>query len=105
MGHSKGSPERGVYSTTGLPKTDRNISNKQLNPKPTRTRGATTKTAQSKPKEGNNQDQSIINDIETKNTIVRVNASSSWFFVNRNKIDKPLSRLIKKKKKLERGSK
>ena len=37
MGHSKGSPEREVHSNTGLPKKDRNISNKQPNPSPTRT--------------------------------------------------------------------
>ena len=48
MGHSKGSPEREVQSDTSLPKTDRNISNKQPNPMPTRTWGTTTKTAQSK---------------------------------------------------------
>ena len=57
MRHSKGSPEREVHSDTGLPKKDRNISNK---PNPTRTGGTTTKTAQSKQKEGNNQDQSRI---------------------------------------------
>ena len=32
MGHSKGSPEREVHSNTGLPKKDRNISNKQTHP-------------------------------------------------------------------------
>ena len=32
MGHRKGSPEREVHSNTGLPKKDRNISNKQPNP-------------------------------------------------------------------------
>ena len=37
MGHSKGSPEREVHSDTGLPKMNRNISNKQPNPTPTRT--------------------------------------------------------------------
>ena len=47
MGHSKGSPEREIHSDTGLPKKDRNISSKQLNPTPTRNLG-TTKTAQSK---------------------------------------------------------
>ena len=61
MRHSKGSPEREVHSDTGLPKKDRNISNKQLNPTPTRTGGTTTKTDQSKQKEGNNQDQKRIN--------------------------------------------
>ena len=60
MGHSKGSPEREGHSYTGLPKEDRNISNRQPNPTLTRTGGTTTKTAQSKYKEGNNQDQSRI---------------------------------------------
>ena len=60
MGHSKGNPEREVHSNTDLPKKDRNISNKQPNPMPTRTQETTTKTAQSKQKEGNNQDQSRI---------------------------------------------
>ena len=41
-------------------KKDRNISNKQPNPTPTRTCGTTTKTTQSKYKEGNNQDQRRI---------------------------------------------
>ena len=57
MGHSEGSPGREVQSHTGLPKKDRNLSNKQPNPMPKRTQGRTTKTAQSKQKEGNNQDQ------------------------------------------------
>ena len=39
-----------------------------------------------------------LNDIETKSTILRINESRSWFFVKINKIDKPLSRLIKKKR-------
>ena len=60
MGHSKGSPEREVHSNTGLPKKDRNMSTKQLNPMPKRTQGTTTKTTHSKYKEGNNQDQSRI---------------------------------------------
>ena len=59
MGHSEGSPESEVHSKTDLTKKDRNISNKQPNPMPTRT-GGTTKTAQSKQKEGNNQDQSRV---------------------------------------------
>ena len=48
MGHSEGSPEREVHSDTSLHKKNRNISNKQPNPTPTRTQGRTTKTAQSK---------------------------------------------------------
>ena len=98
MGHSKGSLQRKVHSDTRLPKKGRNISNKQPNCTPTRTRGTTTKTAQSKYKEGNNQDQSQITNIETKSTILRINESRSWFFEKINKIDKPLSRFIKKKR-------
>ena len=39
-----------------------------------------------------------LNDIETKSTIVRIDKSRSWIFGKINKIDKPLSRLIKKKR-------
>ena len=58
MGHSEGSTDREVHSNAGLPKKDRNISNKQPNPTPTRTGGTTTNNIQSEQKEGNNQDQS-----------------------------------------------
>ena len=40
-----------------------------------------------------------LNDTETKSTILRINESRSWFFENINKIDKPLSILIKEKKR------
>ena len=39
-----------------------------------------------------------LNDIETKNTILRINESRSWFFEKIIRIDKPLGRLIKKKR-------
>ena len=35
---------------------------------------------------------------ETKETIAKINKTKSWFFDKINKIDKPLARLIKKKK-------
>ena len=35
---------------------------------------------------------------ETKETITKTNKTKSWFFEKINKIDKPLARLIKKKK-------
>ena len=40
-----------------------------------------------------------LNDIEPKSTILRINESRSWFFEKINKINKTLSRLIKKKRK------
>ena len=33
-----------------------------------------------------------------KETIIKINKTKSWFFENINKIDKPLARLIKKKR-------
>ena len=39
-----------------------------------------------------------INEIETKKTITKINKTESWFFEKINKIDKPLARLIKKKR-------
>ena len=47
MGQSEGSPEREVYSNTGLPKKDRIISNKQPNLTFTRSGASTTNKAQS----------------------------------------------------------
>ena len=39
-----------------------------------------------------------INEIETKKTRTKINKTKSWFFEKVNKIDKPLARLIKKKR-------
>ena len=39
-----------------------------------------------------------LNDIKTKRTIQRINKSRSWFFEKIKNIDRPLSRLIKKKR-------
>ena len=39
-----------------------------------------------------------INEIETKETIAKINKTKSWFFEKINKIDKPLARLVKKKR-------
>ena len=39
-----------------------------------------------------------LNDIETKIIILKINESKIWFFEKINKIDKPLSTLIKKKR-------
>ena len=39
-----------------------------------------------------------INAKESKKTIAKINKTKSWFFEKINNIDKPLARLIKKKK-------
>ena len=45
--------------------------------------------------------QAEIKEKEMKETIVKINKTKSWFFEKRNKTDKPLARLIKKKKREE----
>ena len=39
-----------------------------------------------------------INTDKSKETIAKINKAKSWFFEKINKIDKPLARLIKKKR-------
>ena len=39
-----------------------------------------------------------INGKETKETTAKINKTESWFFEKINKMDKPLARLIKKKR-------
>ena len=98
IGHSKRSPEREVYSDTGLPKKDRNISNEQ----PNQHLHELEKLQQTKPRANRRKEitkiRAELNNIETKSTILRINKSRNWFFEKINKIDKPLSRLIKKKR-------
>ena len=64
---------------------------------PPRTVGTSTKPRESRRKEIT-QNREELNNIEIKTTILRVNKSSSWFFERKNKIDKLLIRLIKKKR-------
>ena len=45
-----------------------------------------------------------INETEMKKTTEKMNEMKSWFFVKINKIDKPLARLIKKKRELKSKS-
>ena len=46
-----------------------------------------------------------INAKETKETIAKINKAKSWFFENINKIDKPLARLIKKQREINKSIK
>ena len=47
------------------------------------------------------QRRAEINEKEKKETKVKINKIKSWFFEKRNKIDKPLARLIKKKRRIK----
>ena len=94
-------PKREVYSNTVLPQETRNISNKQPDLTPKAITERRTKKTQ-KPKVSRRKEiikiRSEINETEMKETIAKINKSKSWFFEKINKIDKPLARLIKKKR-------
>ena len=98
MGCSKTSSKREVYSNTILPQETRNISNKQPNLIPKGIRERRTK----KPKVSRRKEiiklRSKINEKEMKEMKAKINKIKSWFFEKINKIDKPLARLIKKKR-------
>ena len=97
MGCIKSSSKREIYSNTILPQETRNISNNlTLHLK------QTEKEEQKNPKASRRKEiieiRSVINEKEMKETIAKINKIKSWFFEKINKIDKPLARLIKKKR-------
>ena len=98
MGNSKGSPEREVHSNAGLPKKDGNISNKQPNLHLQELEEHQQRQPRASTRKKITKIRAELNNIETKITILRINKSRSWFFEKINKINKPLSRLIKKKR-------
>ena len=96
MGCNKSSSKRELYITKILPQETRNILNnlnlhlkhlekEQKNPKVSRRKEMI-------------KIRSEINEKEMKETIAKVNKTKSWFFEKIIKIDKPLARLIKKKR-------
>ena len=99
MGCSKSSSNKEVYSNKILPQETRNISNKQPNLTPKAIRERRTKNP---PKVSRRKEiikiRTEINEKEMKETIAKINKTKSWFFEKVNKIDKPLARLIKKKR-------
>ena len=97
MGCSKSCSKRKVYSNTILTQETRKTSNKQPNLTPKATKERTNKTQIRRRKEII-KIKAEINEIETKKTIEKINGTKSWFFEKINRIDKPLARLIKKKR-------
>ena len=98
MGNSKSSSKREVYSNSISPQETRKISDKQSNLTPKATRERRTK----KPKVSRRKEiikiREEINEIEMKKTIAKINKTKSWLFEKIYKIDKPLARLIQKKR-------
>ena len=70
---------------------------------PNFTSKATRKRRNEEPPEVSRRKQFIkiraeVNKKETKKTVAKINKTKSWFFERIHKIDKPLARVIKKKK-------
>ena len=99
MGYSKSSSKREVYSNTILPQETRKTLNRQCNfTSKTTGKKTTTPKSISRWKEIINF-QAEMNEKEMKETTLKINKTKSWFIEKINKIDKPLARLIKKKRK------
>ena len=98
MGCSKSSAKREVYSNTSLHQETGNISNKQPNLESKAIRERKTKNPTVRRRKEIIKIRSEINEKEMKKSIAKINKTKSWFFEKINKIDKPLSRLIKRKR-------
>ena len=105
MGFSKSSFKREVYSNTIIPQETRktSIDNLTLHLK------QLEKEEQKPPKVSRRKEIIKIrrerNEKEVKQTIANINKTKSLFFEKINKIDKPLARLIKKKREKNQTNK
>ena len=93
MGCSESRSKREVYRDTVLPQETRKTLNRQPNFMPKATGKRKRKISRRK------EIIKIRADKWKRNeTIAKINKTKSWFFEKINKIDKPLARLIKKKR-------
>ena len=97
MGFSKSSAKRKVHSNVSLPQETREKSNNVTLHIKNLEKEEMKYSKVSRRKEII-KIRAEINAKETKDTIAKINKANSWFFEKINKIDKPLARLIKKKK-------
>ena len=98
MGCCKSSSKIEVYSNTVLPQQTRKTLNRQPNftPKRLEKEGKKNKICRRK---AIIKIRAAVKEKEVKETIVKINTTKSWFFEKINKIDNPLARLIKEKKR------
>ena len=80
-----------------VPQGARKASNRQPN-STSKAAGKRTKTPKVSRKTEIVKIRAEINEKEMKKIITKINKTKSWFFEKINKIDKPLARLIKKKR-------
>ena len=98
MGCSKSCSKREAYSNTILPQETRKTLNRQPNFAPKITGKRRTKNPKISRRKEIIKNRAEINEKEMKETIVKISKTKSWFFEKINKIDKPLARIIKKKR-------
>ena len=98
MEFSKSSAKRMVHRNTSLSQETRAKKKKQHNFTSMSTTKKRNEEPQSQYRERHHENQSEISEKETKGTIANISKTKSWFFEKINKIDKPLARLIKKKR-------
>ena len=90
-----------VYSNTILSQETRKISNKQSNITPKATRERRTKNPKVSRRKEIIKIRAEINEIVMKKTIAKINKTKSWFLVKIKKIDKPFTRVNKKRERTQ----
>ena len=97
---SKSNSKREVYtSNTILTQETRKTSNRQPSFTPKTLEKGEAKNSKISRRKEIIKIRAVISETEMKETIVKINKTKSWFFEKINKIDKPLARLIKEKKR------
>ena len=100
MGCSEGSPERKIHCNPGLFQETRKNPNTKSNSRPKGNRRRTAKYPKPSRRREIIKFRAEINNIESKKTVEQINETKSWVFEKINKIDKPLARLLKKKREM-----
>ena len=98
MACDESSCNREVYCSTILPQETNKTLNRQPNFTPKTTKKRRTKNPKVSIRKEIIKSRAEINEKEIKETIVKINKTKSWFFDKINKIDRPVARLIKKKR-------
>ena len=104
MGFSKSSAKGKVHSNTSLPQETREKSINNLTLHLKQLEKEEVKNSRVSRRKEIIKIRAEINEKETKETIAKLNKTKSWLFEKINKIDKPLARLFKKKKKGEESN-
>ena len=96
VGHRESKPKWEIHSIAELSQKTRKSSNKQYN----FTRKGTWKRTTNKVSKRKEiiKIRAEINEIESQKLKQKINESKTWFFEKINKIDKPLTKLIKKER-------